>query len=98
MIITYKGHKHIPFGKGVYLSIFNGFGSYSQNHYQFKKRKKKIVITKDCEIAILRNNRFITSEVLNGTKNGTEIVRGYITKKELKEIIEKIKKYVDELE
>ena len=93
MIITYKGHKHIPFGKGVYLSIFNGFGSYSQNHYQFKKRKKKIVITKDCEIAILRNNRFITSEVLNGT----EIVRGYVTKKELKEIIKKVRNYARQI-
>ena len=93
MIITYKGHRHIFFGKGIYLSIFNGFGSYSQNHYEIKKMNKKIVITNDCEIAILRNNDFITEEVLGG--NG--VVRGYVTKKELKEIIEKVRFYAKKI-
>lgn len=94
MIITYKGHKHIMFGKGVYLSIFNGFGSYSQNHFEIDKMKKKIIITQDCEIAILRKDEFITEEVLGGEG----VVRGYITKQKLKEIIKTIRKYVRSLE
>ena len=93
MIITYKGHLHIMFRKGVYLSIFNGFGSYSQNHFEIKKMHKKIIITQDCEIAILRKDEFITEEVLGG--NG--VVRGYVTKKELKEIIKTIRNYVKNL-
>lgn len=93
MIITYKGHKHIHFGKGVCLSIFNGFGSYSENHYEIEKMNKKIVITNDCEIAVLRNNEFITEEVLGGNK----VVKGYVTKKELKEIIEKVRIYAKKI-
>jgi hypothetical protein len=54
---------------------------------------KKIIITQDCEIAILRKDEFITEEVLGG--NG--VVRGYVTKKELKEIIKTIRNYVKNL-
>lgn len=81
------------FRKGVYLSIFNGFGSYSQNHFEINKMNKKIIITQDCEIAILRKDEFITEEVLGGEG----VVRGYITKKELKEIIKKVRNYARQI-
>lgn len=89
MIITFKGHRWIKFKNGITLSIFNGFGSYSVNHYNWKTRNKLIVISKECEIAILRNGFFITDSILN---NGDE-VKGYVNKKKLKEIIQKIKNY-----
>jgi len=89
MIITFKGHRWIKFKNGITLSIFNGFGSYSENHFNYKVRTKKIIKTKTCEIAILRNEFFITDSILN---NGDK-VKGYVNKKELKEIIQKIKNY-----
>lgn len=89
MIITFRGHKWIKFKNGITLSIFNGFGGYGVNHYNWEARNKLIVISKDCEIAILRNGFFITDSILN---NGDE-VKGYVNKKELKEIIKKIKNY-----
>ena len=87
MIITFKGHKWIKFKNGITLSIYNGFGSYSENHFNYKVRNKLIVISKDCEIAILRNGFFITDNILNGSGE----VKGYVNKKELKEIVRKIK-------
>lgn len=89
MIITFKGHKWIKFKNGITLSIFNGFGSYSVNHYNWEARNKLIVISKTCEIAILRNGFFITNDILN---NGDE-VKGHVNKKELKGIIKLIKKW-----
>lgn len=89
MIRTYKGHKHLYFKNGCDLSIFNGFGSYSENHFNYKVRDKLFISTKDCEIAIIRNGFFITNDILN---NGQD-VKGYVDEKELKEIIKKVKAY-----
>lgn len=89
MITTYKGHKHLHFKNECILSIYNGFGSYSENHFNYEVRDKLIIRTKKCEIAILRNGYFITNNIL---KNGDD-VKGYVDKKELKEIIKKVRKY-----
>lgn len=89
MIATFKGHKRIYFYNGCVLSIFNGFGSYSEKHFDYKVKDKLFIRTKTCEIAILRNNQFITRNVLNIDSD----VKGYVDKKELKEIIEKVRKY-----
>ena len=93
MIITFKGHRWIKFGD-ITLSIYNGFGSYSENHFRYSIRNKKIVISKTCEIAILRNGFFITDSILN---NGDD-VKGHVNKKELKEIIKIIKNYGEDNE
>ena len=92
MITTFKGHKHLHFKNGCILSVFNGFGSYSENHFNHKVRNKLIIKTKTCEIAILRNNIFITNNILG---NG-EDVKGHVDKKELKTIIKKIRNYEGE--
>lgn len=89
MITTFRGHKHLHFKNGCVLSIFNGFGSYSENHYNFNVKDKLIIRTETCEVVILRNNFFITNDVL---ENG-EDVKGYVDKKELKQIIKKIENY-----
>ena len=89
MIITIKGHRWITFKNGCTLSIFNGFGSYSENHFNYDVRNKKLIRTKNCEIAILRNNNFITRNILGIDED----VKGYVNKKELNEVIKKIKNY-----
>ena len=89
MITTIRGHRHITFKNGCVLSIFNGFGSYSENHFNFKARNKWLMRTKDCEIAVLRNDFFITRNVLKCSND----VMGYVDKRKLKRIIKKVKKY-----
>lgn len=87
MIVTKEGHKKIRFENGCVLSIFNGYGSYSENQYKIKLIDKKIIMSKYCEIAILKDNEFITDKILH---NG-DYVQGYVNLKELKQIIKKIK-------
>lgn len=89
MITTIRGHRRINFLNGCTLSIFNGFGSYSENHFNREVKDKFIINTKQCEIAIIRNNIFITNDVLG---NGGS-VKGYVSEKELKEIIKKVREY-----
>ena len=87
MIITYKGHKRINFKNGYTISIFNGYGSYSENHFNIKVRDKLIIKTKNCEIGIIYANNLVTNNILQCGDS----VKGYINKKELKEIIKKVK-------
>ena len=87
-ITTYKGHKWIHFKNGLTLSIYNGYGSYSENHFNLKVINKRIIRTNDCEIALTRNNKFVTKVYLISEDD----VIGYVIKKELKEIIRKLRK------
>ena len=95
MITTIKGHRWITFKNGYTLSIANGFGSYSENQFDYKVRDKLIVKTKYCEIAILKDGSFRTSKVLgiNEKLLVYDDVKGWVNKKELKEIIKKVKNY-----
>lgn len=86
MITTFRGHKWIDFKNGYTLSIFNGFGSYSENHFNFEVRDKLIIKTKNCEIAIMYKNKYVTDSILHCGD-----VKGYVDKEELKEIIKKVK-------
>lgn len=89
MIITFDyGHKKIFFDNGYTISIYNGAGSYTENHFKTKLFERKIIISKTCEIAIIKGSEFVTKEVLNYNNN----VMGYVTKKELKQIIKKVRK------
>jgi len=89
MITTIKGKRRINFLNGCTLSIINGFGSYSENHFNMDVYDKFIINTKNCEVAVLRNNEFITKEVLDSADD----VIGYVTEKELKEIIKKVREW-----
>lgn len=87
MITTFRGHKWINFKNGYTLSIFNGFGSYSENHFNFEIRDKLIIRTKNCEVGISYKNKLVTDSVLQCGDS----VKGYVDKEELKEIIKKVK-------
>lgn len=61
MIQTKNGHCWLIFENGYKVSIFNGYGSYSENH--FRKELLHIpefssVDSKDCEIAVLYDGVF----------------------------------------
>ena len=98
-IITDKGHCWITFDNGYTLSIFNGFGSYSDNHYNNKyilyptNEEEKIkycnqrIESNNCEIAIISpNGNFITDDILQCGDS----VKGYVDINELIEIINKV--------
>lgn len=87
MITTFTGHKWINFKNGYTLSIYNGFGSYSENHFNFKVIDKPIIRTKNCEIAIFYKDKYVTDSILQCGGS----VKGYVDKEELKEIIKKVK-------
>lgn len=87
---TDKGHFWLTFENGYTISVFNGFGSYSENHFR-KEYEFASVDSNDCEIAILYNNMFVTSRFVECNDS----VKGYVSVEELAEIICKIKNYKD---
>lgn len=85
MIQTDKGHFWLTFENGYIISVFNGFGSYSENH--FKKELISIpeyeaIKSKDCEIAVIYEDMFVTNRFVNTTDS----VKGYISADELADI------------
>jgi hypothetical protein len=94
MIATELGHCWIQFENGYIISIFNGYGSYSENHFNRKEwdklRNPKAFDrceSKTCEIAIIRNDIFCTSQFIES--EGSTI--GYIKPDELPDIMKKVK-------
>ena len=96
MISTTYGHFWITFKNGYTVSIFNGFGSYSENHFNykmFKKYQNKInplidkCETKDCEVAIMHNDTFCTRQFIDCDDS----VIGYVSADDVADIIKKVK-------
>lgn len=88
MIKTDKGHFWLTFKNGYTISVFNGFGSYSENHFKTKLLSVPdfaSIDSKDCEIAIMYNGVFVTSSFIDCN------VEGYVTADELADIIYKVK-------
>ena len=97
MIKIEKGHCWITFENGLTISIFNGFGSYTENHFNEKllplKNELLIAESKTCEIAVFKdfdNNEWLTNEFIDCEGDN---VKGYVTPEELAEIIIKVKNY-----
>ena len=87
MIRTSKGRFAIQFDNGYKISVVNGFGSYSENHYNRDCISGDNCVSKDCEIAILDDkNNFCTRKLLDSEDD----VIGYVSTKKLLEIIEKV--------
>lgn len=95
-IVTDKGHFWITFDNGYTLSVFNGYGSYSDNHYNNNyilypsndketiKYVNQKVESSNCEIAIINSNGdLITNDILQCNDS----VKGYVDINELVEII-----------
>lgn len=95
-LVTDKGHFWITFDNGYTLSVFNGYGSYSDNHYNNNyilyptndketiKYVNQKVESSNCEIAIINSNGdLITNDILEWD----DTVKGYVDINELVEII-----------
>ena len=81
-LITESGHFWLEFDNGYILSVFNGYGSYTENHFNFDKLKK-IIDTKNIyaswesetvEIAILYKDEMVTNNVLQSEDSVTTIL------------------------
>lgn len=96
MIQTDKGHFWLTFENGYMVSIFNGFGSYSENHFKtdlLKQTENYIISSKNCEIAVIYNGEFVTRNFVECDDS----VKGYVSADELADIIYKVKKLKGEL-
>ena len=93
MIKTDKGHFWLTFENGYMISVFNGFGSYSENHFKTNLKKHNIS-SKDCEIAIIYNGIFTTDKFLKCNDD----VKGYVSADELADIIYEVKNFKGESE
>lgn len=95
MITTELGHFWITFENGYTLSIYNTFGSHSENHFnkeEFDKLTNPKIYdrceSKNCELAVLRDGRFCTRQFI---ENCEDSVIGYVKPDEVAEIMIKVK-------
>lgn len=90
MFSTSFGHCWIKFENGYTISIFNGFGSYSENHFNHKlfEKMQDRCNSKDCEVAIIHEKLgFVTRNFIDSDDS----VKGYISSDELVDIMQKVK-------
>ena len=95
MISTSFGHCWIEFENGYSISIFNGFGSYSENHFNHELFEKMQDLdfqdrcdSKDCEIAIVHKKLgFVTKSFIDSNDS----VIGFIKPDELPDLMKKVK-------
>lgn len=90
MIQANKEHFQLTFENGYTISIINGFGSHSENH--FNRNLLSIsnfdsIDSKDCEIAIIYNNEFVTEKFVECGDD----VKGYVGADELADIIYRVR-------
>lgn len=94
-IKTDKGHFWITFSNGYTLSVFNGYGSYSDNHhngkYMYPMSEEELIRynnikieSNECEIAIISPDGNLVTENYLDTNDS---VKGYVDINELIEII-----------
>lgn len=94
MIKTDKGHFWLTFENGYTISVFNGYGSYSENHFKSDLSilmipKEKTVDSKDCEVAVMyKDEMFCTDRFIDC--DGNDVI-GYISADELADLIIKVK-------
>lgn len=92
MIQTDKGHCWLTFENGYKISIFNGYGSYSENHFKqdlFHIPECASVDSKDCEITVIYEDIFCTDTFIETNDS----VKGWVTADELADVIYKVKNF-----
>ena len=94
MISTRFSGFQIKFENGYTISIFNGFGSYSENYFNTKLREKMAnlnftdsCISKDCEVAVIYEDIYCTDKFIETDDS----VKGYISADKLADLIKKVK-------
>lgn len=90
MIQANKGHFRLTFENGYTISIINGFGSHSENH--FNRNLLSIsnfdsIDSQDCEIAVIYNEKFVTKKFVECDDD----VKGYVSADELADIIYRVR-------
>ena len=97
MISTSFGHCWIKFENGYTISIFNGFGSYSENHFNLFEKMQNLDFqdrcdSTDCEVAIIHDKLgFCTKTFVDSADS----VIGFITPDELPELMMKVKNAIE---
>lgn len=85
-----RGHFWIKFDNGYMISVFNDWGSYSDNHFNtklgksFMEQKNIPVDSTNCEVAILYNDNMVNP------LGWDDKVKGHVTPNELLEIMNKV--------
>ena len=99
MIQTLTRHFWITFDNGYQISVFNGYGSYSENHFNYELIKDKNtslngIPSKDCEVAVIYkpSGKFATRTFIEDIEDD---VKGYVSVDELVDLINKVKNYKD---
>ena len=97
MIRTEGGHFWITFDNGYTISVFNGFGSYTENHFNAEKMRKIMDSknpylnsweSKTVEIAIIKEDLgFVTQNIIDSDDSVKAV-----DVNELVEIINKVSK------
>lgn len=90
MLKTDKGHFWLTFENGYTVSVFNGFGSYTENHFKtelFCVPEYQSVDSKSCEVAIIYKDLGLVNPL-----GWEDDVKGFVTPKELLEILNKVSK------
>ena len=83
------GRCSLTFKNGYRVSLYNGFGSYTDNKFDMNLLEiddNKIVTSTYCEIAIIKDGKFVTNNVL---KNGDSVI-GYATIEDMIKILNKV--------
>lgn len=92
MITTTRGHFWITFPNGYTVSVFNDWGSYSDNHFNneliesFIHNENREISTNNCEVGIMCNGE------LTNPLGWNDAVKGYVTPIELLEIMNEVSK------
>ena len=91
MIITTRGHFWIAFDNGYTVSVFNDYGSYSDNHSKLVKSLMSgvnaEVSSKNSEVAIAYKDLGLVNPL-----HWDDTVKGYVTPSELLEILNEVSK------
>lgn len=85
--VTSSGHFHIKFENGYEISLFNGFGSYTDN-LSVETDENEPVYSKYIELAIIKDGYFCTRDFVL-TEN--DDVLAMVTSREVANIIFKVK-------
>lgn len=98
-ILIRNGGFRITFTNGYGIDVINGYGSYSENHFNTELAEKRFISifnstetkSKDCEIAITYENELVNPF------NWDDTVKGFVSVDELVEYINKVKKLDEEI-
>ena len=87
MIKTSAGHFWITFDNGYTISLFNGFGSYTENHFNYNEQDEWE--SEQIEVAIIKEDLgFVTQDIIKEADDSVMT----IDTNELVEIINKVSK------